>query len=188
MMDTQNKQHSFMDTCEQWMSRLSRMLVFCAVLSLGVMSILIAVQVVSRNFMNIGLPWADELARLTGLMVVFFTIPYLQLKGRHISVEFLGNNLKGKARHALKCINELAVLVFMILLIVSFISYLQQAGHFSTPAIGMSNWIFYGPAFIGIICCGLATTLRVVMFCSGRDIVSTSTVFQETEPSREDKI
>lgn len=177
-MKKQNAPYSFMRVCEQWLSRLSRTLVFCSLLALGVMSVLIAVQVASRNFMNIGLPWADELARLTGLMVVFFTIPYLQFHGRHISVDMLSNRLKGKSRLVLQCINEMAVLAFMILLVVSFISYLQQAGHFSTPATGMPNWIFYGPAFIGIISCTLVTALRLGIFCCGKSMMNAPTVLE----------
>lgn len=179
MMEKENASRSFIAVFGQWLHHLSRILVSCSLLALGVMSVLIAVQVASRNFMNIGLPWADELARLTGLMVVFFTIPYLQYHGRHISVDMVSNQLKGKARLVLQCINELAVLAFMILLVVSFVSYLQQAGHFSTPATGMPNWVFYAPAFIGIISCTLVTAYRLLTFCCGKSIDGSKPSFDE---------
>ncbi len=170
------------------MLRLSRMLVSGALIALAVMTILIALQVISRNFMNIGLPWADELARLTGLIVVFFTIPHLQFQGRHISVDLLSSRFKGKAAVVLRCINELAVLVFMILLVVSFMGYLLQAGHFSTPASGMPNWVFYGPAFIGIISCTLGTALRLIIFCSGRRMSGASARIQDTTSTGESRV
>ena len=181
-MEKQNKQRSILDTCGHWMYWQTKVLIYCALLSLGAMTILIAMQVISRNFMNIGLPWADELARLTGLILVFFTIPYLQLQGKHIAVDMLSSRLKGVVALISRCVNELAVLAFFVLLVMSFLSYLERAGHFSTPAMGMSNWLFYGPAFIGIISCTLVTTYRLIAICTGRSLAPSTTAasLQET--------
>lgn len=162
--------HTFLGFCNRWLEMLGRGLVLIAMASLAVMTILIVLQVASRNFFNLGLPWADELARLTGLTLVFFTIPLLQYQGRHIAVDMFSSRLKGIAGTVLRCINEAAVLVFCVLLLLSFADFLQRAAHFSTPAMGMPNWLFYAPALTGVVCCSLVTALRLLHFIMGKKI------------------
>jgi len=157
-----NIRPSIIDPCDRWLAGLSKAMTTAAMCSLAVMTLLIGIQVASRNLLNIGLPWADELARFTGLGTVFFTIPLLQYHGRHISVDILSGRLKGLAATILQVINELIVFAFCSLLLLSFASFFQRAAHFATPAIGMPNWLFYSPGLIGIIVCTLVTCLRLI--------------------------
>jgi len=154
--------------CDRLLSATGRGMLICAMIFLGCMTFLIAIQVVSRNFFNMGLPWADELARFTGLGLVFFTIPLLQYHGKHIAVDIFSSRLSGVAARLGSLINEAAVLALMVLILISFNSYLQRAAHFATPATGMPNWVFYAPALIGIVVCTLVTILRVVFICLGQ--------------------
>lgn len=159
---------TYIDHCDRWIAGLSRGMLTGAMLFLVIMTALIGLQVASRNLFNIGLPWADELARFTGLGVVFFTIPYLQYQGRHIAVDILSSRLKGTAAILLRAVNECIVLFFCSLLLLSFASFFQRAAHFATPAIGMPNWFFYSPALVGVAMCTLITGLRLIrMFTSG---------------------
>jgi TRAP-type C4-dicarboxylate transport system permease small subunit len=135
-------------------------------LFLVVMTALIGIQVASRNMFNIGLPWADELARFAGLATVFFTIPLLQYQGRHIAVDIFSSRLRGRVAILLGVVNEAVVLLFCLLFLASFTSFFQRAAHFATPAIGMPNWLFYTPAVIGIIMCTLVTGLRLARLIS----------------------
>ena len=168
-MDTQVRP-SLIELCDRWLLLTGRGLMVIAMLLLGVMTILISIQVASRNFFNIGLPWADELARFTGLAVVFFTVPILQYQGRHIAVDMFSNRLSGLASTIMRCINEAVVLGFCILLLMSFADFLKRAAHFSTPAMGMPNWLLYAPAVLGIITCTLITVLRLVHSLTGRNM------------------
>jgi len=154
--------------CDRLLAATGRGMLNCAMIFLGCMTLLIAIQVVSRNFFNIGLPWADELARFTGLGLVFFTIPLLQYHGKHIAVDIFSSRLSGIPSKIAGVINELAVLALLVLLLISFNSYLQRAAHFATPATGMPNWVFYAPALIGIVVCTLITALRVLFLCLGQ--------------------
>jgi len=153
--------------CDRLLGLTGRGMIVGAMIFLGLMTLLIAIQVISRNIFNIGLPWADELARFTGLTVVFFTVPLLQYYGRHIAVDILSSRLQGVAAKILNCINEGAVLVFCILLLISFADFLERAAHFATPAIGMPNWVYYAPPLLGIVVCTLITALRLVYLIVG---------------------
>jgi len=154
--------------CDRLLSATGRGMLICAMIFLGCMTLLIAIQVVSRNFFNMGLPWADELARFTGLGLVFFTIPRLQYQGKHIAVDIFSSRLTGVVGRIAGIINEVAVLALLVLMLISFNSFLQRAAHFATPATGMPNWVFYAPALIGIVVCTLITVLRVLFLCLGQ--------------------
>ena len=153
---------AFLEFCDRLLSGLSRSMLIVAMLSLAVMTFLIGLQVVSRNLFNLGLPWADELARFTGLATVYFTIPLLQYHGRHIAVDVFSSRLSGLPAKVLTAINEMSALLFCGLLLLSFATFLQRAAHFATPAIGMPNWLFYAPPLVGLIVCTLVTVLRLV--------------------------
>lgn len=155
-------QPSYIDHCDRWLAGLSEGMIKAAMLFLCIMTVLIGIQVTGRNLFNMGLPWADEIARFTGLGTVFFTIPLLQYQGRHIAVDIFSSRIRGRAAIILKVINEIIVLVFCLLLLISFANFFQCAAFFSTPATGMPNWFFYSPALAGIVVCTLVTGLRLL--------------------------
>jgi len=160
---------SFLDRCDRASAAVGTLLTRIAMLMLGMMTIFISLQVASRNLFDIGLPWADELARFTGLALVFFTIPLLQCRGRHIAVDMFTNRFTGLFKKILNGINEVLVLSFLVILLYAFYAFFKRAAFFSTPATGMPNWLFYSPALIGVVFCMLTTAIRLVRICSGRE-------------------
>lgn len=167
-MNSSDHSSSIVDHCDRFLAGLSKGMFVVAMLFLAVMTTLIGIQVASRNLMNMGLPWADELARFAGLAIVFFAIPLLQHQGRHIAVDIFSSRLRGRAATALSIVNEIVVLLFCTLLLTSFASFFQRAAYFTTPATGMPNWLFYGPPLAGMIVCTLVTGLRLLrMFSTG---------------------
>jgi len=173
----------FLVFIDRLLSGLGRGMTRVAMFSLMVMTILIGLQVVSRNLFNMGLPWADELARFTGLATVFFTIPLLQYHGRHIAVDMFRNRLYGLPATMLDVLNELIVLGFCGLLLWSFSDFLKRAAHFATPAIGMPNWLFYLPALIGLIACTMITALRLIQYFFPDTTDTTEPTLHQGEPS-----
>jgi len=149
------------------MTSIGEAMVYGSIVFLAIITGLIALQVIGRNIFNVGFPWADELARFSGIALVFFTIPLLQYQGRHIAVDMLSGRFTGLCAKVLWVINELAVLGFCMLMLFSFNAFLKRAGHFPTPATGMPNWLFYSPAMLGIFMCTLATILRLVAIARG---------------------
>lgn len=133
-----------------------------SVLLLFAITILVAGQVLMRNVFSLGLPWADELARWFGIMLIYFTIPHLLLRGQHITVTLLPDRLTGRLRAAVLLIGELGVAVFAIISLFAFQAFLERAARFTTPAMNMPNLIFYMPAVIGIVLLALIAILRVL--------------------------
>jgi TRAP-type C4-dicarboxylate transport system permease small subunit len=103
-----------------------------------------------RNFFDLGLPWADELARFCAIALVFLSVPHLLMNNGHIAVDFVLNVLGPGKRAALVRINGLLLLLFCGVLLFGMYKFLVRAGTFSTPTMGIPNWIYYLPAVLGL--------------------------------------
>lgn len=141
-----------------------------AVLLLALISVLIVTQVVGRNIFDLGMPWADELARFSGIALVFLTVPLLALNGQHVTVDLIPQLLAPRARGILAAASELAVFIFCSITLYGFHSFLSRAGKFSTPAIGIPNWLFYAPALIGFLLLALVALARLADLAASRGV------------------
>ena len=58
------------------LDHICRILTLLAILMLALMTVLVVGQVILRNLFDLGLPWADELARISNIALVFFVVCY----------------------------------------------------------------------------------------------------------------
>lgn len=123
---------------------------------------LILLQVFAREFMNLGLPWADELSRYAGLGIIFLAIPMLLRHGYHVKVDFFLLLAPAGAQRWLHVINEVLTLAFCTMFLLAGYYFMQRAGRFSTPALSMPNLVFYLPAMLGTALMLLVAIDRVV--------------------------
>ena len=68
-------------TTIRWLCRLAETIAIAALIAV---TALIMLQIGGREFFNVGFPWADELARLAGLIVIFMGVPMLLLRDEWI--------------------------------------------------------------------------------------------------------
>ncbi|MGQ9366979.1 TRAP transporter small permease [Azospirillum sp. ST 5-10] len=132
-----------------------------AILSLALVAGLVVAQVAGRNLFNLGMAWADELARFSGIALVFLAVPVLALRGQHVAVDMVPQLLPLRQRRALAVAVEVAVLLFSGLALYGLHAFLGRAGGFVTPAIGLPNWLFYAPAVVGYLLLALVTLERI---------------------------
>jgi len=132
-----------------------------AILLLALMALLIVAQVVGRNVFDLGMPWADEMARFSGIALVFLSVPLLALRGQHVAVDLVPMLLPQRFRRYVLAFIEIAITAFCLLTLYGFQSFLSRAGKFATPAIGIPNWLFYAPALLGFILLLAVSLLRL---------------------------
>jgi TRAP-type C4-dicarboxylate transport system permease small subunit len=132
-----------------------------AVAMLLVMTVLVVLQVVARDVFQVGLAWADELARYAGLSLVYLTVPLLLLQNRHVAVDLVIARLGGRLRQAADLVIELLILAFCLLFLWGGWAFMQRAGRFSTAALGMPNLLFYLPVMIGVGLLLMASVVRL---------------------------
>jgi TRAP-type C4-dicarboxylate transport system permease small subunit len=133
---------------------------------------MVVLQVVARNAWNLGLPWADELARYGGLGIVYLAVPLLLLQDGHIAVDIFSSRVKGRAGRALALANEIIVLLFCGLFLYGSYMFMLKAGRFSTPALQMPNVLFYLPTMVGMLLFTLVSLLRLHRLYVGSPVQS----------------
>lgn len=122
-----------------------------AIAMLLITTALVVLQVFGRNVFQVGLPWAEELARYGGLGIVYLAIPLLLLHDKHIAVDMIVARLRGRARYAAQWFIEAAIMLFCGFFLFAGYEFLKRAGKFTTPALSMPNLLFYLPAIVGIV-------------------------------------
>ena len=92
-----DKTRSSANIASRLLSRLCEACMALAIALLAMVAILVVAQVVARNGFDLGLPWADELARFGGLALVFLSIPLLALRGQHVAVDLVPQLIGGRS-------------------------------------------------------------------------------------------
>jgi TRAP-type C4-dicarboxylate transport system permease small subunit len=133
-----------------------------AMVMLALVTVLILLMIVGRELLNDGVPWADELARLGGLGLIFLAAPLLLARDAHVKVDFFVNRLPEGGRRAMLRLVDLLTAAFCGLFLVAGWFFLQRAGRFSTPALSLPNLLFYLPAIVGVALLALVAVHRLV--------------------------
>ncbi|MFY8114421.1 MAG: TRAP transporter small permease [Rhabdaerophilum sp.] len=132
-----------------------------AIGALFIMTALVTAQIVGREILSLGLPGVEELARWSGLCLVYFAVPLLFLECRHVSVDMFLVKLRGPLRKGIDIALECLTVAFTLAFLVGGWFFMQRAGKFSTPALGMPNLLFYAPVLFGMALSMLAGLVRV---------------------------
>lgn len=149
---------------ERWAGLVDRIARYCekaSIAALLVMTGLVVAQIIGREILQLGLPAVEELARWSGLCLVYFAVPLLFLEGKHVRVDMFLIKLGGPARKLVETLLELLTMAFALAFLVGAWFFMQRAGTFSTPALGMPNLLFYAPVIFGMALSLLAGLVRV---------------------------
>lgn len=149
------------------LARLSRFGVVAGIFLLASIAVLVVIQVAARNFLDLGLPWADELARFSCIGLVFIATPCLAGRQLLVAVTMLPDALGPSARRWTTLIADMATLAFCGLMLWGFAQYLSRAGKFLTPAMGLPNWVYYSLALVGTVLLSAIALSRVLSTLSG---------------------
>ena len=136
---------------------------------LALMAGLVVLQVAARNLADVGLPWADELARFSAIGLVFIGIPALAGRQALVSVTIVPDMLGPRGKAGLGLVADLATLAFCVLLLWGFAEFLPRAGKFLTPAMRLPNYFYYSLALLGSAFLCLVTLHRLLNAVRGRE-------------------
>ena len=140
---------------------ITRGLLSLAVVLMLLIVVLIVAQIAARNLWNQGLPRAEEVSRLAGVLCVYLTAPYLALRGQHVAVDVFVNLMPRLTQKISLMLAELSVFVFSALIIWGGYLYLLRAWKFRTPALGMQNIWLYAPVVFSFVLLGVIALWRM---------------------------
>jgi TRAP-type C4-dicarboxylate transport system permease small subunit len=151
-----------------WLAAACRGLEIVTMWLLGAITVLVLAQIAARDVFGVGAPWAEELARYCGLSLVYLALPLLLLNDKHIHVDMLVKRLHGLPQRVVLVANEAFTVLFCALFLWGGWVFMQRASKFSTPAIGMPNWLYYLPAFVGMLVFTLVALRRLARVFGGK--------------------
>lgn len=132
------------------LSRLCRVAERVAIALLVAMSTLIIAQLLARNILNHGLAAAEELARFSGLGLVFLAAPLLLARQAHVRVEMFEQMMPQRVRRLVGGVNELLAACFCGAFLYGGWLFMGRASRFATPVLGIPNIVYYAPALLGV--------------------------------------
>ncbi|HVH32887.1 MAG TPA: TRAP transporter small permease [Tahibacter sp.] len=145
-----------------------------AMVLVGLVTLLVVLQVIAREVFVVGLAWADEASRWAGLGVIFLVVPLIALHGGHVRVDMFLGLLPPRARRVVQGLDEWLGVLFCALFLYAGWYFLQRAGRFTQPAMGLSNLWFYMPAAIGMVLLFLVMLRRAVAALAGKPLETVS--------------
>jgi len=150
----------------QWLCWMAE---WIAIVALVAATALIMAQIVAREIFVTGLSWADELARYAGLTVIFMAVPALLARDEHVRVDMFLNMMPARSRRLANITNDLLMVLFGAMFLISGWQFMQRAARFSTPALGMPNLFWYMPAAIGMTLMLLVAVDRAILAFAAKD-------------------
>ena len=158
-----------MDRARQILARVAGWGVGLGLTLLALMAGLVVLQVAARNFADVGLPWADELARFCCIGLVFLSVPALAGRQALVAVTMVPDTLGPRAGRWFGLLADIATLAFAALMLWSFAEFLPRAGKFLTPAMRVPNWVYYSLALTGSLFLALVALDRAIATLRGTD-------------------
>ena len=129
-----------------------------AIISLGIMFLIGALEVVSRNLFHHSFLWAQEVIVVFLVWEVFLAAAYIYSTGKLISVDFLYIHLKPGAKIVADVITDLITLVVLYVTIYYGWQYQLVQGKFLTNALHLPNNIHSIP----LVFCSASMLLSMI--------------------------
>lgn len=131
-------------------SRRSEGTLFCAILA--AMILLSALQVVLRNFFQVGLLWIDPLVRSLLLWVAFLGAFAAAGRARHIRIDVLGRLLPERAGRMMDRFLSFLSAVVCVFLAEGGLTYVREEyAYGSPPFLGVPSWVTQSILFWGFV-------------------------------------
>jgi TRAP-type C4-dicarboxylate transport system permease small subunit len=108
-----------------------------------VMTSIISIQVGLRYIFNSSIDWADELARLSFVWVVFLAVPHGVKKGIHVGLDVLPALMPVRLRSACAVFNRVAMAVFLATAGFQAAALTVRNWGNEMPTLGLSSGLFF---------------------------------------------
>ncbi len=134
---------------------------------LAVMVANVALNVFTRYVFYLPIIWAEEFARYIMIWFAFFGMSLAVRDNDHVFITIVKDSLPPFFRRAVELLIDVLVLVFLVVLLIQAIKYMDGLGNQTTPAMSISMRIPYFSVLIGAILMGLQQIKRAVLTFQG---------------------
>lgn len=133
-----------------------------AILILIILTGIVFLQVILRNFFETGFVWVEELSRFLLLSMVLISAPVVFFHGEHVKFDLLSRKLSLKARKIHSLILVLLVVFFYGVYVISHYQLMKNSGNVLSPSLRIPNSLFFSSGLIGAVLAVIAGVSRVI--------------------------
>ncbi|MCX7787347.1 MAG: TRAP transporter small permease [Spirochaetes bacterium] len=137
---------------------IEKLLALVEYLSMGtlvLLALLILLQIALRNLFSIAFAWLDELARWFQVSMVYLSVPLLAHRSQLLEVDSFVKLVSPAIQERITFFSRILSIGFSIAFLWSGYILMGKAGTVKTPALGLPNYLFFAPVFLGMGLLGL---------------------------------
>lgn len=177
----------YLEITENGLIHLARLLAVISALAIASITGIICVSVIMRRVANSPLFYAEELVGLLLAITLFFALPLVTLRGDHIRVTLLANQLQKKGRTYLGLVGGMVVLAFLGWLILESVDWMAFAIRLGlkteATSIPLVPWMAIVPFSLCITVLGV-----IVQLCLALARINSGDSDQVVQPKASQKI
>lgn len=132
----------------------------------------VLIQIIMRNFFDIGSVKLEELARVCLVSLVFLMVPVLIVDKQHIIVDLLINYLPKKVRRIFEIVTQSLSFGLSVFLLFSIRQVMLRNWSVCTPALRMPNSILYIPMVLGLLFMAVGTFVYLLDAMRNKEVSS----------------
>jgi len=118
--------------------------------TLVLLAVLILLQIALRNLFSIAFAWLDELARWFQVSMVYLSVPLLAQRNQLLEVDSFAKLVSSSTQKGITLFSRLLSIGFSLAFLWSGYALMGKAGTVKTPALGLPNYLFFTPIFLGM--------------------------------------
>ncbi|NLY71355.1 MAG: TRAP transporter small permease [Clostridiales bacterium] len=141
-----------MNLCIRIIDKINNFLINISTVFLVLSCLLAVINALCRKFLSTGFPWAEELCTYLVVMMLFLSLPYLEQKHEHLSINILVSNIKNKvALKIVRLFHGIWTLLIMIIMLryAIIISINMYQTNIVTYVLRIPRVIFFSNVVIG---------------------------------------
>lgn len=149
--------------------KFERVFIYISGVFLALLSFMVFYEVIARYVFSSPTIWANEISTYLLQFIVFFSMGYLVIKDEHLKVTFVLDKLKGKAKKAVRILNNFLILPYAAILLIygwniTASTWEREATSPTLLAVPLwipNSFIFIGGAFL--IIAAICSILKIIV-------------------------
>jgi len=144
------------------MNIISKIIDYIMMLSLGIMSIIVFINVILRYLFDSGISWSVELSQILFLLLVFFGAIQAYKENTHIQVDVLISKVPVIWQKVLAVASNLIILYILYVLFKGSVQLVEENTVMTTPILGIPQSYIYAMGVILSVLIGILTIIKTV--------------------------
>jgi TRAP-type transport system small permease protein len=144
------------------MKNIVKVLDSTAVFVLILLTGIVLLQVILRNFFGTGLVWVEEFSRFLLVTLVLISAPVVFYHDKHVKFDMLVRKSSAGFSKIHSLITALLVIFFYVVYLVSHLKLMKNSGGVISPSLSIPNRLFFGSALIGAVTAAVFGIVKII--------------------------